>query len=193
MRSRGTTDPVFALQGSVLVTIDDLTTTGTSQAENPPSHHHMVIMLDAVAEGDDDEFPDAEAGQDVAEKEAADAVSELASAQSTVMATFEARLLQRDEDVQAKLQEQLVAITARQELAYQRMLLTLSTHQAEMQQRADSPAALQGAVGVPAATVDVNPLLAVPVSNDFTTPAPREIPIQDLMKYVPGRACAISE
>ena len=160
LRSRGATDPVFALQGSELVTINDLTTAGTSQAEDPPSHHHMVLMLDTVPEADDDEFPDAEAGQDVAEQEAADAVSELASAQSTVMATFEARLQQRDEDVQAKLQEQFAAITARQEQAYQRMLLTLSTHQAETQRRADSP--LQSPVGVSAATVDVNPRLAAP-------------------------------
>ena len=181
LRSKGATDPVFALQGSELVTIN-LTTAGTSQADSPPSHHHVVLMLDTVPEVDDDDFADAEAGQDVADKEAADAVSELASAQSSVMATFEARLQQRDEDVQGKLQEQLAAITMKQEQAYERMLLTLSAHTNTIDGRAmrEQQPTLQPTAAA-STPVDINPRLVSPVADDFTTPAPREIPIQDLM------------
>jgi hypothetical protein len=85
LRSRGATDPKFALRGSELVTIGDLTTTGT------------VLMLDVVDEeaiaDADDGYADAVDGQDSAEQAAAVAAEDLILAQTTVlMASFEARL-----------------------------------------------------------------------------------------------------
>jgi hypothetical protein len=105
LRSRGTSDPNFALRGSELVTIGDLTTTDT------------VLTLDAVDEvyeDADDGYADAASGQDSAEQAAADATEELALAQQTVLMTsFEARLQESDAAVQAQLRAQLDAVVIR--------------------------------------------------------------------------------
>ena len=172
LRSRGTTDPNFALRGSELVTIGDLTTTDT------------VLTLDAVEEvyeDADDGYADAAAGQDNAEQAAADAAEDLALAQTTVlMASFESRLQERDAAVQEQLRAQLDAVVIRQELAHERMLQALSAQSsasdARVQQPSDSPRSAAAATS----SVDVNPRLAAPLT-EFTTPAPREIPMQDLM------------
>ena len=172
LRSRGSTDPNFALRGSELVTIGDITTANT------------VLTLDMVeesAEDADDGYSDAAAGQDTTEQAAVDAAEELALAQQTVLMTsFEARLQERDAAVQAQLRAQLDAVVVRQELAHERMLLTLRTQSnagdTRQQQPADDPR-----LATPAAsTIDINPRLAAPLT-EFTTPAPKEIPIQDLM------------
>ena len=172
LRSRGASDPNFALRGSELVTIGDLTTT------------HSVLTLDVVdeiAEDADDDYADAEAGQDSTEQSAADAAEELMHAQTTVlMAGFEARLQERDAAVQAQLRAQLDAVVVQQELAHERMLQTLSAQSNSSDARAQQPSDGQRAAAPAASSVDVNPRLAAPLT-EFTTPAPREIPIEDLM------------
>ena len=78
LRSRGPSDDNFALQGSTLVTIGDLSTT------------HTVLTLDSVdeaVEDVDEDFSGAEAGQASAEDAAAVAAEELSRAQSTVLMT----------------------------------------------------------------------------------------------------------
>ena len=71
------------------------------------------MMLDAVTEGiTSDEFKGAEDGQDPADNGAVEAVNELAHVQSTVMATFEARLMERDAAIQVKLQAQYDTLAA---------------------------------------------------------------------------------
>ena len=70
LRSRGQSDDNFALQGSTLVTIGDLSTT------------HTVLTLDSVdeaVEDVDEDFSGAEAGQASAEDAAAAAAEELKS------------------------------------------------------------------------------------------------------------------
>ena len=172
LRSRGSTDPNFALRGSELVTIGDLTTT------------HTVLTLDVVeeiTEDADDGYADAAAGQDNAEQAAVDAAEELALAQQTVLMTsFEARLQERDAAVQAQLRAQLEAVVVRQELAHERMLQMLSTQSNATDARQQLPADSPRSAAPAASTVDVNPRLAAPLT-EFTTPAPREIPIKDLM------------
>ena len=100
--------------------------------------------------------------------------------QTVLMASFETRLQERDAAVQAQLRAQLDAVVIRQELAHERMLQTLSAQSnaidARQQQPSDSPRSAAAATS----SVDVNPRLAAPLT-EFTTPAPREIPIQDLM------------
>ena len=114
LRSRGPSDDNFALQGSTLVTIGDLSTT------------HTVLTLDSVdeaVEDVDEDFSGAEAGQASAEDAAAVAAEELSRAQSTVLMTsFEARLQERDDAIQGQLRSQLEALVSKQELAHERML-----------------------------------------------------------------------
>ena len=119
LRSRGPSDDNFALQDSALVTIGDLSTTNT------------VLTLDSVdeaVEDVDEDFLEAEAGQASAEDAEAAAVEELSRAQSAVlMASFDARLQERDAAVQEQLRSQLEALVNKQELAHERMLLMLSS------------------------------------------------------------------
>jgi hypothetical protein len=167
LRSRGPSDDNFALQGSTLVTIGDLSTT------------HTVLTLDSVdeaVEDVDEDFSGAEAGQASAEDAAAVAAEELSRAQSTVLMTsFEARLQERDDAIQGQLRSQLEALVSKQELAHERMLLALSTQSNAVDAREQQPLA---AASIP---VDVNPRLVSPVADDFTTPAAREVPVQELM------------
>ena len=168
LRSRGPSDDNFALQDSTLVTIGDLSTTNT------------VLTLDSVdeaVEDVDEDFLEAEAGQASAEDAAAAAVEELSRAQSAVlMASFDARLQERDAAVQEQLRSQLEALVSKQELAHERMLLMLSS-----QRSVASDAGEQQPVAAAATPVDVNPRLVSPVADDFTTPAAREVPMQELM------------
>ena len=137
-------------------------------------------MLDSVEEAleDADEvFSGAEAGQGSAEDAMAASDEELVRAQSTVlMASFEARLQERDVAVQEQLRSQLEAILHKQELAHERMLLTLSA-----QRTAREPDAAAQRPVAAAPSVDINPRLVLPAADDFTTPAAREIPMQKLM------------
>jgi hypothetical protein len=126
LRSRGTSDPVFALQGSNLVTIGDigdLTTTGTVR---------MLDVVDEAIEDVDDEYTDAEAGQDNVERAAAAAADDSSLAQQTVMMTnLTSRLQERDEAIQEQLRSQLEVVLAKQESAHQRIILAMSTHSAD--------------------------------------------------------------
>jgi hypothetical protein len=173
LRSRGSTDPDFALRGSELVTIGDLTTTGT------------VLMLDVVDEeavaDADDRYADAANGQDSAEQAAALAAEDLMRAQTTVLMTnFETRLQERDVAVQAQLQSQLEALVNKQEQAHERMLLAMSAQTSAIDAREQQPSDTQRSTAAATTSVDISPRLAAPVL-DFTTPAPRAIPIHDIM------------
>ena len=133
--------------------------------------------MDEAVEDVDEDFSEAEAGQASAEDAEAAAVEELSRAQSAVlMASFDARLQERDAAVQEQLRSQLEALVNKQELAHERMLLMLST-----QRPVASDAGEQQQVAAAATPVDVNPRLVSPVEDDFTTPAAREVPIQELM------------
>ena len=149
LRSRGASDPNFALRGSELVTIGDLTTT------------HTVLTLgvvDEVTEDADDGYADAAAGQDNAEQSAADAAEDLVLAQTTVlMASFETRLQERDAAVQAQLRAQLDAVVIQQELAHERMLQTLSAQSNSSDARLQQPSDSQRSAAPATSSVDVNP------------------------------------
>ena len=106
------------------------------------------------------------------EEEAAAAVSALALAQSTLMATFETRLQERDEAVQAKLQSQFDVLVSRQNHSHERMLLAVAASRVDLDRSTSAPAGVR-VLNEPATTSnDINP---------STTPAPREIPLQDIM------------
>ena len=145
LRSMGASDTNFALQGSELVTISDLTTTD------------MVIVLDAVdkaVEDADEDFTGAEAGQDSAEDAAATAAEELARAQSTVLMTsFETRLQERNEAIQEQLRSQLEALVSKQELAPERIILAMSAQRSDI-----SDASEQRSLDATATSVDVSTL-----------------------------------
>ena len=172
LRSRGPSDDNFALQGSTLVTIGDLTTTD------------MVLMLDSVdeaVEDVDEDFSGAEAGQASAEDAAAAAAEDLSSrAFSCVDDGFETRLQERDDAVQEQLRSQLEQLVSKQELAHERMLLALSAQSNAIDARGQRE---QQPLAAAAVAVDVNPRLVAPVTDDFTTPAAREVPVQEQLTW----------
>ena len=161
LRHKGSVDPNFALRGSELVTISDTDAVGT------------VLMLESVDkvcdESADDLYADAEAGQDNSADGVAVSPDDMARAQvALMMTTFESRLQEHSEAAQSKLHSQLEALVSKQELAHERMLLTLSTQSNAIEQQ-------------PIVAAAVNPRLVAPVADDFTAPAPREVPLHELM------------
>ena len=82
--------------------------------------------------------------------------------------------------VQAQLQSQLEALVNKQEQAHERMLLAMSAQTSAIDAREQQPSDSLRSTAAATTSVDVNPRLAAPVS-DFTTPAPRAIPIHDIM------------
>jgi hypothetical protein len=83
--------------------------------------------------------------------------------------------------VQAQLQSQLEALVNKQELAHERIIQAMSPQASSAQRVCDaSDADSQRSTAAATSSVDVNPRLAAPLT-EFTTPAPRAIPIQDLM------------
>ena len=90
------------------------------------------------------------------------------------MTTFESCLQEHSEAVQNKLHSQLEALVSKQQLAHERMLLTLSS-------QSNATDAREVREQQPIAATAVNPRLVASVADDFTTPAPREVPLQELM------------
>jgi hypothetical protein len=167
LRHKGSVDPNFALRGPELVTISSIDAVGT------------VLMLESVDEvvdeSADDLYADAEAGHDNSADAAATSPEDMARAQAALlMTTFESRLQEHSEAVQSKLHSQLEALVSKQQLAHERMLLTLSTHSNTIDAR-------DAREQQPMLAAAVNPRLVAPVADDFTTPAPREVPLQELM------------
>ena len=102
LRCRGSVDPNFALLGSELVTIDDISAVGTVLTLEP--------VDEVFDESADDPYADAEAGQDNSSSEAAMSPDDVARAQAAVlMTTFESRLQEHSEAVQGKLHAQLAS------------------------------------------------------------------------------------
>ena len=89
-----------------------------------------------------------------------------------------ARLQERDDAVQEQLRSQLEELVNKQELAHERMLLTLSAQSNAIDAREQRE---QQPLAAAAVAADVNPRLVAPVTDDFTTPAAREVPVQELM------------
>ena len=136
----------------------------------------MLEVVDEVSdEIADDPYADAEARQDNSSDGAAMSPDDIARAQAAVlMTTFESRLQEHSETVQSKLHAQLEALVSKQQLAHERMLLTLST-------QSNTIDASDVREQQPIVAAAANPRLVAPVADDFTTPAPREVPLQERM------------
>ena len=140
-----TVDPDFALQGSELV-LRGAEATTTAMADQP----RVVLTLDVVVEDVTlDDFEGAEDGIDELSIEAA--TEELAQAQTTGMATFEARLSVLDAAIRTKLKAQYDELLAAQSEAHNRVLLAIeaqridfdkavNTHRHWHQHRVSQPA-----------------------------------------------------
>ena len=167
-------DPDFALRDSELVL------RGASAATTDLTDHPRVVLtLDVVDENiTADDFEGAEEGVD--ETSVDDVTDELALAQDTVMATFEARLLAHNAEIEARLRAQYDKMLATQSDAHSRVLLAMEAQRIDFDKAVNTPAVAL-APTASASTAQVNTRLSDPNAAAYVTPAPRDVPMQEIM------------
>ena len=102
-------------------------------------HPRVVLTLDVVDENiTADDFEGAEEGVD--ETSVDDVTDELALAQDTVMATFEARLLAHNAEIEARLRAQYDKMLATQSDAHSRVLLAMKAQRIDFDKAVNTPA-----------------------------------------------------
>jgi len=138
-----------------------------------------VLTLDVVDENiTADDFEGAEEGVDETSSE--DVTDELALAQTTVMATFEARLSAHNVEIETRLRTQYDKMLATQSDAHSRVLLAMKAQRIDFDKAVNTPAVAL-APTASAATAQVNTRLSDPNAAAYVTPAPRDVPMQEIM------------